>query len=285
VFPRFEELLAHIDDADFGHGTAGDSIRQFEQRVFAGLFIEGRRVEAAFEAGSGGAENDAGMGGLGAYDGDIAAVIARVFFLFIARVVLFIDHDEAEVAYGREDAGAGADDDAGSSRPDAAPLAIAFAVAEGAVEDGDAIAEAGVKLAGDGGREGDFRNEKQCAASGGEGGIDGVEVDLGFAGAGNALQEEGTEFARFDAGADQIEGGALGGVEVVGGTRRGALDEEGFGRERDELFAREGPGGGAGVLNNRLEFAEIVGAGMKREIGEEFALGFGKFCRRVCSDE
>ncbi len=52
------------------------------------------------------------FGGLGAHDGDVAAVIARGFLLLVAGVVFFVDHDEAEIAHGREDAGTRADHDA-----------------------------------------------------------------------------------------------------------------------------------------------------------------------------
>src|SRR6185369_8028639 len=98
---------------------------------------------------------------------------------------------------------------------DAAPLLTAFGIAERAVQDGNAIAEAAEKLPGHGGGEGDFGNEQEGAASGGERGFNGGEVYLGFARAGDAVEEERFEAARLDGGADAVEGGVLGGVKGV----------------------------------------------------------------------
>ena len=84
----------------------------------------------------------------------------------------------------------------------AAPLVGALGIAEGAVQDRDAIAEAAEELAGDGGRQGDLRNQQQRAAAAGQRGVDGVQIHLGLAGTGDAVQQERAEFVRLDGGAD-----------------------------------------------------------------------------------
>ncbi len=147
------------------------------------------------------------------------------------------------------------------------------------MENGDAVAEARVELAGDGGREGDLRHQHEGAASGGQRGVDSVEVDLGLAGAGDAVQQECTESVRGDAGVDEIERVALRDVELVRGADGNIADCQGLRGQRDGLFARERPRGLAGVVDQRFKIGEIVGAGMERETGEKFALGFGNFSR------
>ena len=59
-------LSHHVDDFDLRHRTRGDAIGQFEQSVLARLAFKRRRMEAAFQTGSSGAEYDAGIGGAGA---------------------------------------------------------------------------------------------------------------------------------------------------------------------------------------------------------------------------
>ena len=78
--------------------------------------------------------------------------------------------------------------------------------------------------------------------------LDGVEIDLGLAGSGDPLEEEGFEDAGVEGGPDLIEGGLLMRVEVV----RGALgrgERERRLADAEELAAGEGASGlaGAGV--------------------------------------
>jgi hypothetical protein len=72
--------------------------------------------------GCGGAEDNGDAEEFGAHHGDVAGVIARGLFLLVARVVFFVDEDEAEVGHGREDGAACADDNAGFAATDAVPL-------------------------------------------------------------------------------------------------------------------------------------------------------------------
>ena len=109
--------------------------------------------------------------------------------------MLLVDDDQAEVADRGEDGGARADADAGLAAAQAAPLVEALAGGEGRVEDGEAVAEAGAE-AGDGlRREADLGDEDDRAAAARERRLDRGEVDLGLAGAGDAVEELGARGA------------------------------------------------------------------------------------------
>ena len=97
----------------------------------------------------------------------IAAVIARSFLLLIAAVVLFVNNDEAEILHWREDARAGANDDARLATLNATPLIGAFGIAESGMQNGHLLAEALKKLSRHSGRESDFGNQaarRSCRA-------------------------------------------------------------------------------------------------------------------------
>ncbi len=101
------------------------------------------------------------------------------------------------------------------------------------------------------------------------------------------MQEKCTEGLRSDTGGDQIEGVALGSIEIVGRSDGCGADGERFGRKRDELLPCQRACGHACVLHELFEFSQVMTAGMEREKGEEFAFGFwgsfpgGDFCVRT----
>ncbi len=66
----------------------------------------------------------------------IAGVITRSFLLLVRMLVLFIHDDQAERGDGRENGGAGADDNAGAALADLVPFVVAFAVGQMAVQHG-----------------------------------------------------------------------------------------------------------------------------------------------------
>ncbi len=95
--------------------------------------------------------------------------------------MFFIDDDDAEVDHGREDGGAGADDDASVAARDAGPLGVSTRCAEARVHDGNSdISEAGGKaflgLRG----ERDFGDEDDGALAGIEDAAENAEEDFGF---------------------------------------------------------------------------------------------------------
>ncbi len=242
------ELGAHVDEFDGGEGSVHDALAHFDEGVAAAL-----GVGPAFEGGGGGAEDDGGGLEFGAHDGDVAGVVAGVFFLLVAAVVLFVDDEEAEVGERREDGGAGADDDAGVAGADAVPLLGALVGGEGGVEEGDFVAEGGVHLAGHGGGEADLGDEQEGGFAGGEGALHAGDVDGGFAGAGDAVEEVRAEAALGHGGGDGADGFELLFVEgvLVRVLFAGSVDGpegEGFGffDEGDEVALDEGEDGGLG---------------------------------------
>jgi hypothetical protein len=88
-------------------------------------------------------------------------VIARRFFLFVGRIVLLVDDDEAEPSERSEHGGPRADDEIHIAAADPMPLIVAFAVRERTVLDSHAFAEGAAKQRGDRWRQCDFRNQQQ----------------------------------------------------------------------------------------------------------------------------
>src|SRR6201999_2838679 len=100
--------------------------------------------------------------------GDGAGVVGRVALLLVGGVVLLVDDDQAEVADRGEDRRTRADADLRLAAAQALPLVEAFAVGEGAVEDGEAVAEAGAEASDGLRREADLRHQDDRAAAAGE---------------------------------------------------------------------------------------------------------------------
>ena len=172
----FLELLAHVDDFDFGERPLFHAIGQLDERIFVLL-----RVEVGFERRSGRAQHDDGIRHLGAHYGDVAGVVARRFFLLVGGVVLFVDDDQREIGDRGKHRGPRADDHARFAALDAVPLLGAFAVGERGVQDGDFVAEDLVQVGRDGRCETNFRNEQDGRASGFENSAHGREIDRGLA--------------------------------------------------------------------------------------------------------
>ena len=196
-----------------------DAGGEFQELVGAGLgFLH------CGDVGGGGAEQEDGFGEGCEAGGGVAGVVAGVRLgLLVGPLVFFVDDDQSEVAQGGEEGGAGADDDAALAGPHLAPLLAGFGGAQAGVAHGDLSGEAGLE-AGDGlGRECDFGDQRDHGFAVGEGVGCGVEVDLGFAAAGDAVEEEGVGggvgAVGVEAGFSGLgEGGAdCGGGLVLGG--------------------------------------------------------------------
>ena len=133
---------------------------------------------------------------------NVARVVARVLLLLVGRVVLLVDHDQADVRQRREHGRARAHAHASlaAAKPD--PLVVALAGPELRVQHGHLVAEALLEAPGCLRRERDLRHENDCAAARREGGLAGADVDLGLAAAGRAGEEDVSTAAReqrFDA--------------------------------------------------------------------------------------
>ena len=103
--------------------------------------------------------------------------------------MLLVDDDQAEVAERREDGGPRADADAGRAGAQPPPLVEALALGEAGMEDGHAVAEARGDAADRLRGQADLGNEQDRAAAALERRLDGREVDLGLAGAGDSVKQ------------------------------------------------------------------------------------------------
>ena len=110
--------------------------------------------------------------------------------------MLFIDDDQAQLGQGGEHCQTGAEHDACAALKGGAPVAGAGGFSEFAVQAGQlclrkASGDAAFELR----REVDFRHQQQRLLAGGEGAFDEAQVDLGFAAAGDAVQQPGAKAA------------------------------------------------------------------------------------------
>ena len=185
AFPRFHP---HVDDADERHLLRVHALREFEQLVFAGL-----RVAETFEGRRGAAEDHGAVFKTCPQHGDVASVVARRFLLLVGIFVLLIDDDEAEIFERREDGAARADDDARASVGNLVPLIVSLAFRQVAVQDRDGFLCGGEARfeALDGLRcERDFRHEHDGGLPAVEHELDGLEVNLRLAAAGDAVEQD-----------------------------------------------------------------------------------------------
>ena len=122
--------------------------------------------------------------------GDGARVVARIGVLLVRRVVLLVDDDQPEPADRREHRRARADDDPRLAARDALALVAALGVGQRRVEDRDAVAEPRADAADGLRRERDLRDEDDRAEAALEHRRARLQVDLGLAGAGRAVEQD-----------------------------------------------------------------------------------------------
>ncbi len=202
--------------------------------------------------------------------------------------MLFIHHDEAEVGEGQEQRRAGADHDLRALLGHGAEGGAAHGGGEFGMPDRRGGAEAGGEALQELDGEGDFRQQDQGLAAGGDGGGDGFQIHLGLAGAGDAVEQRDGEGLRGDGGAKGGGGGGLrggergGGVRWVGGGEAELLAA--FGLDQEIGFQTEGQhvaAFGQGVVRHPVdELAQLL---RQRRQVEDFGdwLGADGLVRRV----
>ena len=126
---------------------------------------------------------------LGALGGDVAGVVARVALVLVGGVVLLVDDDQPEILDRREHGRARADADPRLALAQAPPLLVALGRAQLRVQHRDGVAEAFDEAPDDLRGQRDLRHEHDRAASLLQRGRGGAQVDLGLAGAGDAVQQ------------------------------------------------------------------------------------------------
>jgi len=227
----------------------------------------GAGVVEAFEGGGGRAEQAMGGGELGAFDGNVAGVVAGDGVLLVAGFVFFVDDDQAQAGDGGKDGGAGADDDVGPAGADGVPLGVALGGGQAAVHDGDAGESAAEAVDGLGG-EGDFGQENDGLGAAVEGIGDGADVDFGFSAVGDAVEEGDAESAGVQLGADGVEAALLVGVEGDG-LDGGFVEAGGYGGQGAEDLA-------AGDLDPAVALEVLDGDGAAFGPGPDIGDGDGR---------
>src|SRR5690606_26560941 len=136
----------------------------------------------------------------------------------------FVDDDEAEPGVGQEQRRARADHYLRFTTGNRPPRTAAFSGLERGMPDDRRRAEALLETPQEGFRQRDFRQQDQRLPLVPEALRDGLEIDLGLAGSGYPVEQEGSEASTLHRGGEAFGNFALVGsqfgLRVVGGGRR-----------------------------------------------------------------
>src|SRR5579884_853265 len=182
-------LMTQVNQTHLGQRPFQHALGQTQERILAAL-----GVVPALQRRSRRAKYDWDVLQPRPHDGHISAMIARRGFLFEGVFMLFIDNDEAEPFGRREDGAASADDDLRLARRYAPPVSAALRVAQMTMKHGH-LAAAAAKALDRLRRQADFRHHYQRFLALGNDLFDGAQINLGFAAAGDAVQQKRMESA------------------------------------------------------------------------------------------
>ena len=218
---RLAKLLPHVHDFHAGQLASADPLLE---RVEAVLALSG--IPVGLERGGGRAQHGEGVRQPCPHHGHIAPVVARSFFLFVARLVLLVHHHQAQLVEWSEHGRARAQHHLGFAALDAPPGLVPIAFAQSAMQNRN-CAEPRHKLQLHRGRQGNFRDQHQRRATQLQAAGNQAHVDFRLAAAGNPVQQRHSEFAVFELRAEVIKYRGLLGCErrgpwgpVAGSVRR-----------------------------------------------------------------
>jgi hypothetical protein len=243
-----QRSLAHVEHAHRGRPGHSGAVRQAQVRVAARAGVVQR-----FQRRGRAAEQDRHAQRLAAHQREVARVVADAVELLVAAVVLLVDDDQAGVRQRREHRRARADDHPRLATPGGGPDPCALAVGEARMQRMHGHAEAGAEARQHLRRQADLRHQHQRLAATRQAVGDRLEVDLGLAAAGDAIQQQRREAVPGRGSLDRIDRGLLLGIghERVRAGRRGkqvGRDRDAFGhaalRERARGTAPAGTGFG-----------------------------------------
>ena len=120
----------------------------------------------------------------------VARMVARCALGFVGILLLLVDNEQAEVLHGRKDGAARADDDARKAGADALPLIITLRERKAAVQDSDRITEVRRKRLDHLRRQRDLGHKHAGRTAGRQHAFNRREVDLSFAGTGDAIDKD-----------------------------------------------------------------------------------------------
>ena len=116
-------------------------------------------------------------------------MVAEAVLLLVGNIVFLVHHDQAGGFERREHRRAGAEHRQPVTRPRLPPGAVAFAIGQSRMQHAhppEPRPHAGHQLR----RKGDLRHQYQRLFAVGDATLGGFQVDLGFAAAGDAVQQE-----------------------------------------------------------------------------------------------
>ena len=184
--PIAGRVMPQVDHADPRLARTAGPFGQVDPAIAAGIGIR-----QALEGGGSGSQHDRDAMAGRARHGQVASRVPEALLLLVGRVMLLVDDDDAEARQRGEHGGARADHDGRRAGAGGPPRGQALGVGHRRVErddgDGQSAAEACDQLR----REGDFRNQHHRASAGVEYALDQVQVDLGLAAAGHAIEQPG----------------------------------------------------------------------------------------------
>ncbi len=188
---RESGLQPHVlDIQDHLTGGLGIAGAASESEV---VILASASVVQCLQRRGGRAKQDGDTGTMGPHHRQIPRVVAKTVLLLEGAVMLLVDDDDAEVVKRGEHRGAGADQNGGATVATGEPGIEPFPVVHGGVHRHhrhvEATAEAVDGLRG----EADLGHHHQRLLAHLEQGFEDAQVNLGFAGAGDAVQQEGTE--------------------------------------------------------------------------------------------
>jgi hypothetical protein len=192
-------LAPRVDDAHHGHGVGHGALGQFQH-----LVTPRRGMVEGFQRGRGGTEHDGDVRLMRAPDRHVARRVTQAFLLLERGVVFLVDDDQLQARHGHEDREPGAEHDVGVTGKrfeEAARTRRVGHAAVGAddVRGGEARGDATFELR----RQGDLGHQHQGLAAAREHGIDGAQIDLGLAAAGDAVQQHDVEAGSGENGGDR----------------------------------------------------------------------------------
>ena len=185
VVPGAGRLAAQVDDLDRGPAArrgAGRQDEPDEPAVPGGLLL--------LHGGCRRAEEKDGRLAVGPDARNRPRVVAGGFGLLVGGVVRFVDDDQAEARKGREDGRTRADDRVHLSTAGPLPGGRPFAVGETAVEERDALSEAGDDAPDEPRSERDLRHEEDPLPPERDRRLERGEVDLRLPASGHAVEKE-----------------------------------------------------------------------------------------------
>ncbi len=186
--PRLQPHVLDIQDhLASGLGVAGAAS---EREV---VILAAAGVVQRLQRRGGRSKQDGNAGAMGPHHRQIPRVVAKAVLLLEGAVVLLVDDDDAEVLERREHRGSGADQNGGTTVAAGEPGIEPLPVVHGGVHCHHGHVEAAAKAVDGLGGEADFRHHHQRLLARLEQGLEDAEVNLGLAGARDAVQQEGTE--------------------------------------------------------------------------------------------